>query len=149
MSFWEKFRWCKRSKDGRVSITINASFDSAAEFFEFVAKLDSNKTLLTALEAHLSLQDEKIAAFKADTDAKLASLGTSLDTVASAQANIAADEAALLAKLNQMEDLTPSNQAILEAVTSGLATIVSRSQDAASSLQSLADSLPDEPAPSA
>lgn len=141
-----------RRRQPAERLEITHSFNPAVmELLKSIATgLGTNSkilTKLTALEKHMSLQDDKIAAFKASTDTKLAALGTSLDTIASAQTNIAADEAALLAKLNTLDDLSPASQAVLNEVTTGLTAIVTRSESAASSLKSLADSLPDEPAP--
>lgn len=101
------------------------------------------------LERHMSLQDDKIAAFKASTDAQLAALGVSLDGIGSALANIAADEKAILDKLTVLpaEDLSQASQDVLASVLDDLKKVVSKSEAQAAAVQSLADSLPDGPMP--
>lgn len=89
---------------------------------------------LVGLENHMSQQDEKIAAFEAAANTKLAALGAAIG-------NISADEAKILADLqviNTNQELTPENQAKLDAVLDSLSTAVDKSQ-------ALADSLPDGP----
>jgi outer membrane scaffolding protein for murein synthesis (MipA/OmpV family) len=92
-------------------------------------------------------QTEKIDAFETQVNAKLATLGTALDTIASAQANIAADEKTLLAEVAAAvaPDLTPDNQAKLDGVLTRFTAKVDAAVAAAANLQALADSLPDAP----
>ena len=98
------------------------------------------------LETQIMTVAQRITAFKADTDAQFAKLGTSLDGMATAQTNIAADEKTILAKLATIPaaDLSPESAAILAGVTTSLTSVADRSTAQATNLQTLADSIPDE-----
>jgi uncharacterized coiled-coil protein SlyX len=122
-------------------------------YHHFPEKLaDDSKVLLILqrlvdLETHMSKQDDAIDAAVAAANEKFTAIGSSLDTMAAAQTNIAADEAKILAELKTVptSDLTPENQAKLNGVISGLAALADRSAAQATAFQTLADSLPDAP----
>lgn len=100
------------------------------------------------LEQKLSKTDDQIAQFKADADAQFATISTSLDTIASAQANIAADEQKILAELAAIptDGLSQASQDSLAGVITKLTGVAGQSQTQATALQTLADSIPDAPA---
>jgi septation ring formation regulator EzrA len=110
-------------------------------------RLDQILEKLTALENHMATQDEAVAKIKADMDAQFSALSTSLDAIASAQANIVADEQNILSQLQTLGELTPANQAILDGIVSDMTTLTGKSQAQATALQAVADSIPDVPQP--
>jgi hypothetical protein len=115
-----------------VSIRIDVHHHHTVEVLSGDSRLDQILLGVVNLEKHMAAQDEKIDAFKAATDKKLAALGVAID-------NISADEAEILRKLTEInanQDLTPENQAKLDAVLASLDSAVTKSQ-------ALADSLPD------
>lgn len=107
--------------------------------------LDSVKRL----ERTVSKIDDKLQVFKADVDAQLGAIRTSLTSVGGSITNIAADEQNILNQLAVLgdTDLTPAQQTLLQSIVTDLTTVSDSTATAATSLQALADQIPDIPPP--